>query len=133
AARRGDRHGAEGRHRLGGADAGPADRRPLRDRARQAGETRAGEASQGLSAAMGRALFYHLTRSAPEALAPRLIARAQDSGFRVEVRGADTGVLERLDELLWLQEGFNAHGRAGGPHDARQPVLLRALARDAGE
>lgn len=82
---------------------------------------------------MGRALFYHLTRSAPEALAPRLIARAQGSGFRVEVRGADTGVLERLDELLWLQEGFNAHGRAGGPHDARQPVLLRALARDAGE
>ena len=82
---------------------------------------------------MGRALFYHLTRSTPEALAPRLIARALGSGLRVELRGADTGVLTRLDDLLWLQEGFAAHGRAGGPHDARQPVLLRALARDAAD
>lgn len=80
---------------------------------------------------MGRALFYHLTRSAPEALAPRLIARARGSGWRVELRGTDPGMLERLDDLLWLQEGFVAHGRAGGPHDARQPVLLRALARGA--
>lgn len=82
---------------------------------------------------MGRALFYHLTRSTAEALAPRLVARAQDSGLRVELRGAEAAVLERVDSLLWHQEGFVAHGRAGGPHDARQPVLLRLLARDAAE
>lgn len=82
---------------------------------------------------MGRALFYHLTRSTPEALAPRLIARAQGSGLRVELRGADPAMLDRLDDALWLQEGFLAHGRAGGPHDARQPVLLRVLAREADE
>lgn len=80
---------------------------------------------------MGRALFYHLTRSPAEALAPRLIARAQDSGWRVELRGADAGLLERLDELLWLQEGFLAHGLAGAPHEACQPILLRQVARDA--
>lgn len=82
---------------------------------------------------MGRALFYHLTRSTPEALAPRLIARALGGGLRVELRGADAGVMKRLDDLLWLQEGFTPHSRAGGPHDARQPVLLRVLARDAGD
>ena len=29
-----------------------------------------------------------------------------------------------LDEQLWQGDGFMAHGLAGGPHDARQPVLL---------
>lgn len=80
---------------------------------------------------MGRALFYHLTRSSAEALAPRLVARAQDSSWRVELRGTDTDVMERLDDLLWLQEGFLAHGCAGAPHEARQPILLRHVARDA--
>jgi len=42
------------------------------------------------------------------------------------VRGTDPGALDRLDAALWLgpEEGFLAHGRAGGPHDALQPVLL---------
>lgn len=82
---------------------------------------------------MGRAMFYHLTRSAPEALVPRLIARAQEAGWRVELRGADAQALARLDARLWLEDGFVAHGMAGGAYDARQPVLLRVLAGDAPE
>jgi DNA polymerase-3 subunit chi len=33
-------------------------------------------------------------------------------------------VLDHLDRALWLGDGFLPHGLAGGPHDARQPVLL---------
>lgn len=81
---------------------------------------------------MGRVMFYHLTQSTPEALVPQLIRRAQDAGWRVELRGSDADSLARLDERLWLAEGFLAHGMAGGPHDADQPVLLRQVARDTG-
>ncbi|MDR5652967.1 DNA polymerase III subunit chi [Ruixingdingia sedimenti] len=75
---------------------------------------------------MGTAMFYHLTRSAPEALLPQLIGRAQGAGWRVAVRGRDRARLEWLDERLWLvpEDGFLPHGIAGGPHDADQPVLL---------
>ena len=73
---------------------------------------------------MGAALFYHLTRSAAETLLPTLIDKARAAGWRVEVRGGDAARLEALDGALWLREGFLPHGRAGGPHDARQPVLL---------
>lgn len=49
------------------------------------------------------------------------------------VRGVDEARLDWLDERLWLasEEGFLPHGRAGGPHDARQPVLLTADTGDA--
>lgn len=38
----------------------------------------------------------------------------------------DSDQLARLDAALWEQqpEHFLAHGTAGGPHDARQPILL---------
>lgn len=73
---------------------------------------------------MGAALFYHLTRSPAESLLPALIEKARAAGWRVELRGTDPARMERFDQQLWLREGFLAHGRAGGPHDARQPVLL---------
>ena len=73
---------------------------------------------------MGNALFYHLTRSPAESLLPVLIGKSLAAGWRVELRGTDQGRLARLDERLWLDEGFLPHGLAGGPHDARQPVLL---------
>lgn len=73
---------------------------------------------------MGNALFYHLTRSTPEALVPSLIARSRAAGWRVELRGTDPARMARLDELLWQGDGFLPHGLAGGPHDAMQPVLL---------
>ncbi|HRO15435.1 MAG TPA: DNA polymerase III subunit chi [Paracoccus sp. (in: a-proteobacteria)] len=80
---------------------------------------------------MGSALFYHLTRSAPEQLLPALIGKAREAGWRVELRGSDATRMARLDEMLWQGDGFLPHGLAGGPHDAMQPVLL-TVAEGAG-
>lgn len=79
----------------------------------------------------GRANFYHLTRSAPEALVPPLIARARKEGWAVDLRSTQPGMLKRLDDKLWLAKGFQAHGLEDGVHDAMQPVLLRLVTDDA--
>lgn len=75
---------------------------------------------------MGVAMFYHLTQRPLEATLPMLLDRALAAGWRVVVRGTDPARLDWLDETLWLgpEDGFLPHGRAGGPHDALQPVLL---------
>ena len=73
---------------------------------------------------MGNAMFYHLTRSPAETLLPVLIGKAMEAGWRVELRGTDAARMDRLDQMLWQGDGFLPHGLAGGPHDARQPVLL---------
>lgn len=75
---------------------------------------------------MGAVYFYHLTRSAPEATMRTLLSKSRAAGWRVAVRARAGATLDRLDDLLWLdpEEGFVPHGRAGGPHDAAQPVLL---------
>ncbi|WP_347137835.1 DNA polymerase III subunit chi [Paracoccus sp. SSK6] len=73
---------------------------------------------------MGNALFYHLTRSPAESLLPVLLAKSLAAGWHVELRGTDPARMERLDLHLWQGDGFLPHGLAGGPHDARQPVLL---------
>ncbi|MEM6489633.1 MAG: DNA polymerase III subunit chi, partial [Pseudomonadota bacterium] len=75
---------------------------------------------------MAEVAFYHLTDTPLEAVLPTLIGRARTAGWRVAVRGTDVGRMDWLDEKLWLgpEEGFLPHGRAGGPHDADQPVLL---------
>ena len=77
---------------------------------------------------MGAAYFYHLTDSPLEAALAMLLPKALEAGWRVEVRGRDAALMEMLDEALWRgpAEAFLPHGRAGGPHDARQPVLLTA-------
>ena len=70
--------------------------------------------------------FYQLTRDPAELVLP-LIARAtMGAGARLLVVSADESQLARIGEALWtrLPESFLAHGRAGGPHDARQPILL---------
>ncbi len=74
----------------------------------------------------GEVHFYHLTRSPAEHVLAELLRRSLERGWRALVRGTDRARLERLDEWLWLHpdEGFLPHGLAGGPHDARQPVLL---------
>ncbi|SIO23506.1 DNA polymerase III, chi subunit [Rhodovulum sp. ES.010] len=78
---------------------------------------------------MGAVLFYHLTRRPLEATLPALLDKALAQGWRVAVRGTDPRRLDWLDDRLWLGEGFLPHGRAGGPFDADQPVLLT----DAGD
>lgn len=80
---------------------------------------------------MGNVLFYHLTRSPAEHLLPVLIGKSLAAGWRVELRGTDPDRIDWLDRQLWLGEDFLPHGLAGGPHDARQPVLLTVAGQAA--
>jgi DNA polymerase-3 subunit chi len=75
---------------------------------------------------MGAVFFYYLTRSRPEDTLRTLLGKSRQAGWRVLVRGKSEAMMERLDELLWLgpEETFLAHGIAGGPQDADQPILL---------
>lgn len=75
---------------------------------------------------MGEAYFYHLTRTSLEVTLATVLSKSLEAGWRVAVRGRSDGLLDRLDELLWLrpEDGFLPHGRAGGSEDAAQPVLL---------
>lgn len=75
---------------------------------------------------MGAVFFYHLTRGSLEATLPVLLGKARAAGWRVAVRGVDPARMGWLDEKLWLgaDDGFLAHGVAGGAHDAHQPILL---------
>jgi DNA polymerase III subunit chi len=81
---------------------------------------------------MGAAYFYLLTETSVEQTLPTLIARAQGQGWRIELRGTDPVRMAQLDAALWLgpEDGFLAHGLAGGPHDALQPVLLTTAPTD---
>ena len=75
---------------------------------------------------MGEVFFYHLTQSPLEGAVRLLLEKSLGAGWRVAVRGRSDALLDRLDAALWLgdEAGFLAHGRAGGAHDADQPVLL---------
>jgi DNA polymerase III subunit chi len=76
---------------------------------------------------MGTVMFYHQTRTTPADTLAVNLPRALAQGWRVLVRGTDPARLDALDADLWLkgaEDGFIPHGRAGGPHDGDQPVLL---------
>lgn len=75
---------------------------------------------------MGAAYFYHLTRQPLEVTLPVLLGKAREAGWRIAVRGTDAARISWLDERLWLgpEDGFIAHGLAGGVHDTQQPILL---------
>ncbi len=75
---------------------------------------------------MGAVYFYHLTRQPLEHTLPVLLDKARQAGWKIAVRGTDPARLDWLDEKLWLgpEDRFLPHGRAGGPHDAMQPILL---------
>lgn len=83
---------------------------------------------------MGAAFFYHLTRQPLDHTLAVLLDKARGAGWRIAVRGTDAGRMEWLDEKLWQgpDDGFLAHGLAGGPHDALQPVLLTVRPAAAG-
>lgn len=71
--------------------------------------------------------FYHCTRRPAPQVAVRLAEKSLASGRRLLIAAEDR-LLDDLDHRLWVEvpESFLAHGRAGGPHAARQPILLAA-------
>jgi DNA polymerase III subunit chi len=69
--------------------------------------------------------FYQLSRDPVEAALPQIARASLKAGERLLVVSADEAQRGRISEGLWtLKESFLAHGQAGGPHDARQPILL---------
>ncbi|MDP3676378.1 MAG: DNA polymerase III subunit chi [Novosphingobium sp.] len=69
--------------------------------------------------------FYQLSQSSVEEALPALAARMMDAKARALVVSADVEQLARISEALWAaKDQFLAHAPAGGPHDARQPILL---------
>ena len=69
--------------------------------------------------------FYQLSETPVEAALPALAAKMREAGAKVLVVSADDAQLARISEALWAPKGtFLAHGAAGGPDDARQPILL---------
>lgn len=79
---------------------------------------------------MGQVYFYHVTQNPLLTTLSTLLEKSLQAGWRVAVRGVDTGYLAHVDYALWQnpREGFLPHGLAGGAHDAEQPVLLTTLA-----
>ena len=79
-----------------------------------------------MKADMGAVYFYHLTQKPLEATLPLLLGKALGAGWRCLVVGAEQARLNSLDTGLWKGKNsdFLAHGLAGGPHDAEQPILL---------
>jgi DNA polymerase-3 subunit chi len=75
---------------------------------------------------MGAAYFYHLTRRPLQETLPVLLQKARSAGWRIVVRGQMADRMNWLDDCLWQgsADSFLAHGLAGGPHDALQPILL---------
>ncbi len=67
--------------------------------------------------------FYHCTRQPSETVAVKLAARAFSARQRLLIVG-NTEQLQALDDALWAEEGFLAHGMAGGANDRDQPILL---------
>jgi DNA polymerase-3 subunit chi len=69
--------------------------------------------------------FYQASRDPVEAALTLIARNTLKSGERLLVVSADEGQLGRISEALWsIKESFLAHGRAGGPDDSRQPILL---------
>ena len=69
--------------------------------------------------------FYQLSETPVEGALPALAAKMREAGAKVLVVSADDAQLGRISEALWAPKGsFLAHGAAGGPDDARQPILL---------
>lgn len=75
---------------------------------------------------MAEVFFYHLTTSPLEQALPDLLEKVRGNNWRALIRGTDQARLSHLDERLWQyrDDGFLAHGLAGGDHDADQPILL---------
>ena len=74
--------------------------------------------------------FYQLAGTAPEQVIAAIAEKIVSGGGRLIVIAEDESYLARLDRMLWDQAPtlFLPDRLAGGPDDARQPVLLTASA-----
>jgi DNA polymerase-3 subunit chi len=69
--------------------------------------------------------FYQLSRDPVETALPLLARATLNAGERMLVVSGDDAQLGRIGACLWsLPDTFLANGRAGLPHEERQPVLL---------
>jgi DNA polymerase-3 subunit chi len=69
--------------------------------------------------------FYQLSRDPADAVVPLLARNTLKAGERLLVVSGDDSLTGKISERLWAgAESFLAHGLSGGPHDARQPILL---------
>ncbi len=70
--------------------------------------------------------FYQLSRDPVDVTVAKLARKVLQAGERLVVVSADEAQRQHLSRVLWQQGGANflANGMAGGPHDARQPILL---------
>ncbi|MET1754639.1 DNA polymerase III subunit chi [Novosphingobium sp. RD2P27] len=74
---------------------------------------------------MSRVDFYQLSRDPVERALPLLARATLKAGERMLVVSGDEAQLGRIGEGLWsLPDTFLANGRAGQPHQDRQPILL---------
>ena len=74
--------------------------------------------------------FYQLEVSPLEQVIASIAQKLLADGGRLLVVAEDSGLLSRLDRMLWDQgrTSFLPHGVAGGPDDAHQPLLLSSSA-----
>ena len=70
--------------------------------------------------------FYQLAGTPAEQVIASLAEKVLGSDGRLLIVAGDEAYLARLDRMLWDQGAatFLPHGIAGGPDDARQPILL---------
>ncbi|MGV8955045.1 MAG: DNA polymerase III subunit chi [Cypionkella sp.] len=75
---------------------------------------------------MADVLFYHLEQRPLEAVIPQLLEKTLERGWRAVIEVGSTERAEALDAHLWTyrDDSFLAHGLAGEPTDALQPILL---------
>ncbi|MEO7384446.1 MAG: DNA polymerase III subunit chi [Novosphingobium sp.] len=69
--------------------------------------------------------FYQLSRDPAPLAVAQIAAKAVEAGKRLLIVADEDALLIKVSEALWGRPGtFLANGAAGGPHDARQPILL---------
>ena len=70
--------------------------------------------------------FYQLAGTPPEQVIAAIARKLLGAQERLLIVGEDEAHLARLDRILWDQgqTSFLPHALAGGPDDARQPILL---------
>lgn len=70
--------------------------------------------------------FYQLSRDPVEQVVALLARKVIQADERLLVISGELEQHQAISDALWAQGGatFLAHGLAGGPHEARQPILL---------